>query len=103
MTAAARSRLARALGEALRGELPIGEAAERVAVSIDGGLGAAAVAAIAAREGDAAKELEAAMWARRAARSVNAVVHLFTGDATDAELDAHARLWIACQRVGRAA
>jgi hypothetical protein len=90
--AASRGRLSRLLVDELRS---IGE---QSAIAIDGGLGVAAVAAIAATPRGEARAVEAARWARRAAATVDQVVTPISPTTTDDELDAMVELHTAIAR-----
>lgn len=77
-------------------------AAERTATTIDGGIGAAAIAAIAACEPGPRRELEVATWARRVIAGPGRIAIAIDPDATDGQLDAllelHARVMRATER-----
>lgn len=90
MTSAARSRLSIALFEQL-------------AVGVDGGFGMLAVAAIAARAPGPARELEAVVWARKAAARSDYVATVFRPGMTDDEVEATTLFMCALEMERRAA
>lgn len=72
--------------------------AERLGVSIDGGIGAAAMAAILGRPPGPMRAFEASLWARRAIATVERVAVVVEPGAGDDWVDAHAELMIALHR-----
>jgi hypothetical protein len=78
-------------------------ACEAAAVSIDGGLGIAAVAAISALPPGPLRDLEIATWARRCIEAgrrsgVRYTAILISPDASDSEIDAAAELAVRIRR-----
>ncbi|MGE0551358.1 MAG: hypothetical protein AB7O24_26100 [Kofleriaceae bacterium] len=92
MTPTTRKRLAHSLAQSL-------DAAEQMAIAVDGGFGELAMAAIEAQPRGSARELEAATWARRAtARGLDSVVTIVRPGASDDWVDAHGALLFALEQ-----
>ena len=78
-------------------------AMERIAASVDGGLGSAAIAAIRARPRGVARRFEAEFWARRAVKQGLELVGVVVAPGADDDfVDAHSELMVALERVGDA-
>jgi len=95
MTAAARRRLARALAAEIWPTEPW--SIDTAAAAVDGGLGVAAVAAIAAVPPGPRRELEIAVWVRRARAIDGPIALMITPTTTDAELAALVDLQVALE------